>query len=66
MKSDVNGCSTTKAGQEQWEEYYSNTSRGWRVQYDYRTPNGKLFSCVAINLEAARQKRDKWLSNQEG
>jgi len=64
MKSDVNGCSTTKAGQEQWEEFSSNITRGRRVQYDYRTPEGKLFSCVAKDLESARQKRDKWLSNQ--
>lgn len=62
MKTDVDGCSTTKAGDEQYEEFYSSIARGLRVQYDYRTPEGKLFSCVAKTLDAARDKRDKWLA----
>lgn len=61
MKTDVNGCSTTQKGQEQWEEYYSIHARDYRIQYDYRTPNGELFSCIAIDLESARAKRDEWL-----
>jgi hypothetical protein len=64
MKTDVNGCSTTAAGQEQWEEYYSIVLKKNLVQYDYRTPEGKLFSCVAKSLEAARAKRDNWLEKQ--
>jgi hypothetical protein len=60
MKTDTNGCSTTANGKEQWEEFYS--PRGKRVQYDYRTQDGKLFSCVAKSLAEARQRRDKWLS----
>lgn len=60
MKTDVNGCSTTKAGQERHEEFKS--PRGKRVQYDYRTPQGKLFSCVANSLAEARQRRDNWLA----
>ncbi|MHC4676538.1 MAG: DUF3873 family protein [Planctomycetota bacterium] len=64
METDVNGCSTTAAGQEQYEEYYSDLARGWRVQYDYRIPEGKLFSCVAKTLEDARQRRDDWLAGQ--
>ena len=62
MKTDVNGCSTTAAGQEQWEEY---TYLGREmVQYDYRTPQGKLFSCVAPSLDVARARRDAWLVKQ--
>jgi len=63
MKTDVNGCSTTAAGQEQWEEYTSISGREM-VQYDYRTPQGKLFSCVAPSLSAARACRDSWLVKQ--
>lgn len=64
MKTDVNGCSTTAAGQEQYEEYYSSIARAVRVQYDYHTSEGKLFSCVAPSLEAARARRDAWLVKQ--
>jgi hypothetical protein len=64
MKTDINGCSTTPAGQEQYEKYYDNILRGTRVQYDYRTPEGKLFSCIAKSLEAARARRDAWLMKE--
>lgn len=59
MKSDVNGCSTCPPGGEQYEQYH--TPRGKRVQYDYRTPEGVLFTCVVRSVEEAREKRDKWL-----
>ena len=64
MKTDVNGCSTTAAGQEQWEDYYSIVTRRNLVQYDYRTPEGKLFSCVAQSLTVARARRDAWLKER--
>lgn len=35
-----------------------------RVQYDYRAPDGELFSCVAASLEAARTQRDEWLAQR--
>ena len=59
MKTDVQGCSTCPAGTEQWEEFTWEGRR--RVQYDYRTPTGRLFSCVAISLDEARKRRDEWL-----
>lgn len=62
MKTDVNGCSTTVPGQEQWEEFTSPLFKGNRVQYDYRTHEGKLFSCIAKSLKDARRKRDAWLA----
>lgn len=65
MKSDINGCSTTANGSEQYEDFYSVITRGMRVQYDYRTPEGKLFSCVAKSLDEARQRRNKWLEKME-
>lgn len=64
MKSDVNGCSTVPKGIEQYEEF--NFNEGQRkpeqimVQYDYRHPNGTLFSTVAANLTVCRIRRDYW------
>lgn len=59
-----------KPGQEQYEEYYSSayrTGRGAKfVQYDYRTPEGKLFSTVARTLDHCRNRRDAWLERKEG
>lgn len=56
--------STTQAGQEQYEEFKTRLGRKTvkRVQYDYRTPDGELFSCVGADLAACRAKRDAWLA----
>jgi hypothetical protein len=35
-----------------------------RCQYDYRRHDGELFSCVAASLEAAREKREDWLTRR--
>lgn len=59
MKTDIQGCSTCPRGEERYEVYHS--SAGERVQYDYRTRNGSLFSCVAKTLKDARRKRDAWI-----
>ena len=59
-----NGISTTQAGQEQYETFYS-AHRGCkvtRVMYDYRTQDGDLFSVVAPTLQECRHKRDEWLA----
>lgn len=53
--------STCPRGQEDYVDFYSDIVRDWRVQYDYRHPNGKLFSCVAKTLNIARVKRDAWI-----
>lgn len=46
-------------GQEQHEAF---NRRGKRiVQYDYRHPNGDLFSCVRPDLESCREARDEWI-----
>jgi predicted transcriptional regulator len=60
MKTDARGCSTCPAGSERWEEFEAG-GRVW-VQYDYRTPEGRLFACIARTVEEARQKRDAWLA----
>lgn len=57
--------STCQEGTEQYEEYDSFIMRRKLrklVQYDYRTSEGKLFSCIAKTLKQARQRRDKWLA----
>jgi hypothetical protein len=61
MKSDVNGCSSCPAGTERYEEFYSPVLRKRLVQYDYRTSDGELFSCVAPTLEACRERRNAGL-----
>lgn len=65
MKSDANGCSTCPAGEENWEEFTWVGSKKKQIQYDYRTPDGKLFSCIADTLDKARRKRDGWLKRME-
>jgi hypothetical protein len=59
MKTDSNGCSSCKPGEEQWEEFYTPQGNK-RIQYDYRAWSGQLFSCVAVNIDEARKKRDDW------
>lgn len=60
------GISTTQAGQEQYETFYTSHigKKISRVQYDYRTPNGELFSVVAPTLRECRQKCDEWLAKR--
>lgn len=52
-----------KPGKEQYEFYNStipgNSPRP-RVQYDYRSREGELFSTVAKSLDEARTRRDQW------
>lgn len=61
MKTDMNGCSTCPPGEERFEEYFSPSLKQNRVQYDYHTPGGLLFSTIAPDLAAARARRDIWL-----
>jgi len=62
MKIDRRGVSTTEAGREEFERF---AMRGrFFFQYDFRTPNGELFSCVAPTLIACRCRRDSWLERQ--
>lgn len=65
MKTDVRGASTCPAGEENYETYCDNILKRPAVQYDYRTPEGRLFSTVAFSLEKCRERRDKWLRNEK-
>lgn len=59
-----NGVSTTQALCQEQYEYFTAMGKK-RVQYDYRHTNGKLFSCIAKNLEACRARRDAWIEKME-
>lgn len=61
MRTDKDGRSTCKPGEEHWEEYWSFTLGKNLIQYDYRTPGGKLFSCIDLSLDLARKQKNKWL-----
>jgi hypothetical protein len=58
MKNDEKGCSTCLPGQEQFEEFKTKGKK--YVQYDYRYLDGELFTCVARNLEIARNRRNNY------
>ena len=64
MKTDKNGCSTTANGTENSEKFYSSVLKKYLYQYDYRTPEGQLFTCTGKTLEICRTKRDTWLNQQ--
>lgn len=49
-----------KKGQEQYEKYIAHNSNPL-YQYDYRSEEGELFSCVGHSLEECRRKKDRWL-----
>jgi len=50
--------------QEQHENYTCRVTKKRRCAYDYRASSGELFSCIALTLQAAREKRDTWLEEK--
>lgn len=57
--NDGRGRSICTVGEERWDSFM--TARGnEQVQYDYRTPDGDLFSTVAESIEECRARRDSW------
>ncbi len=63
----VNGISVCPRGEERYEYFTATLARSRRkrlCQYDYRTEDGELFSCVAPTLEECRRKRDEWLNRK--
>lgn len=64
--NDENGCTLCKEnGTERYEFFTFRGSRKRMVQYDYRHTDGRLFSCVAPDLETARNRRDEWKARTE-
>ncbi len=59
--NDRYGCSTCPKGQERHEEYYDRISKCWRFRYDYRTPDGTLFTCIDNTLADCQARRNAWL-----
>jgi hypothetical protein len=53
-----------KPGQVQHEFFTTKVGRKEveKIQYDYRTKKGELFSCVANTLDEAIAKRDAWFA----
>lgn len=51
-------------GKEQYESFLRRVGVGYSkkrfVQYDYRAPDGVLFSCVRRTLAECRKERDLW------
>jgi hypothetical protein len=63
--NDAQGCSTTQdPSQEQYEQFTSKIDRKTRVQYEFRSPWGELFTTVAPDLATARARRDKWIEQK--
>lgn len=48
-------------GQERSRCYWSPTLHDYRVQFDYRHPDGTLFSCIAATLADCQARRNAWL-----
>lgn len=62
--NDEHGCSLCAANGTERYEFYKDFKKRKMVQYDYRHTDGELFSCCAPTLEAARERRDKWLNTK--
>ena len=65
----VNGISTTvEQGQEQYETFTYKVGRKTKkaYQYDYRSVDGELFSCIKKTLEDCRAERDAWIFTRIG
>lgn len=62
----VNGVSTCKAGEERYEKFVAGAFRGTEYyQYDYRHPDGELFSTVKKSLEECRRARDEYFGEPQ-
>ncbi len=57
-----NSCSVCEAGKENYITFRpAHRPKQVFYQYDFRTVNGELYSCVASTLEECRHRRDEWL-----
>lgn len=62
---NINGVSTCKEHGSEHYEHFISRRHGHRhqfVQYDYRTLDGELFTCVRDTLDACRLACAEWLS----
>jgi hypothetical protein len=66
MRTDKQGCSTCQPGREQWESFYVNPGtirERLMIQYEYRSPEGALFTTVQSTLAKCIALKDEWESN---
>ena len=61
MKTDLNGVSQCPKGTENYETFYTmvRRKRTKLIQYDYRSEDGELFTCVKPTLTECRKARDE-------
>jgi hypothetical protein len=52
------GCSSCPPGQEKHSEFIFRKNK--LIHYDYRTPEGVLFSTIQNSLREAQMARDRW------
>lgn len=59
MKTDLNGVSQCPKGTENYETFYTMVKRKRTklIQYDYRSEDGELFTCVKPTLTECRKAR---------
>jgi len=51
--------------QEQYEKFTPAIRKATpRYQYDYRHPDGELFSCIKKTLAECRAARDEWIEKK--
>lgn len=64
MKTDLNGVSQCQKGTENYETFYTmiGRKRTKLIQYDYRSEDGELFTCVKPTLTECRKARDDILN----
>jgi len=64
-KADFKCTSTCQDGQEQYRKFCSGRNSGdptTMLQYDYRSTQGLLFSCVGKSLSICRNRRNRWFA----
>lgn len=60
--NDNNGCTLCiQPGSERYQSFRFRADHKKMVQYDYRHTDGRLFSCIARDLQTARSRRDEWI-----
>ena len=66
METDITRVSTRVVEDEQYERFYSPLIHQKLIYYNFRTPDGKLFTCISRTLANARARRDAWLKKNGG
>jgi hypothetical protein len=60
-----NGCSVCEQGQENYTTFHpAHRPKQTFYQYDYRHPDGELFSTVTPTLEECRSRRNEWIAEK--